>query len=90
MQVKKLNKLDELLDEALMEACEHNGVQFSDIKSNDNLDLIHSGLFDSMAFMQLLTHIEDELSIEIDFSELQPEEFTKLKSLRELISKLIA
>ena len=48
---------------------------------DDDFDLMNSGLFDSVAFMELITDIEDTLDIELDFDDLDPEEFTSLGGL---------
>ena len=48
---------------------------------DDDFDLMDSGLFDSVAFMELITDVEDTLDIELNFDDLDPEEFTSLGGL---------
>jgi len=45
---------------------------------SDDFDLTGSGIFDSMDFMNLLVKIENKFAIEIDLSDADPVEFTKV------------
>jgi acyl carrier protein len=47
----------------------------------DGLNLVETGLFDSLGFVQLISGIEKEFSLEIDTGDLDPEEFTVLGNL---------
>jgi acyl carrier protein len=47
----------------------------------DDLDLRASGMIDSLGFIELVTTIEDELGIELDFEGLDPEQITTLGPL---------
>lgn len=47
----------------------------------DDFDFFASEIFDSLGLVGLLTQIEAELGASIDFSELDPEEFTTLGGL---------
>ena len=46
-----------------------------------NINIMSSGIIDSIGFLELLSAIEDKFKIEIDFSELDPDEFTYLDNL---------
>jgi acyl carrier protein len=47
----------------------------------DDFDLRSGGLIDSLGFIELIAAIEDQLGIELDFDDLDPEEITVLGSL---------
>lgn len=47
----------------------------------DDFDLRAGGLIDSLGFIELIAAIEDELGIELDFDDLDPEEITVLGPL---------
>lgn len=54
-----------------------------------DFDLMNSGLIDSMAFLHLVTGIEDWLGIELDFEDLDPAELTKMGTLCEFIQQQV-
>lgn len=47
----------------------------------DDLNLVDTGLFDSLGFVHLVSGIEKEFNIELDTGDLDPEEFTVLGNL---------
>lgn len=48
---------------------------------HDGLNLVETQLFDSLSFVQLILAIEKEFEIEINISDLGPEEFTLVGNL---------
>ncbi len=48
---------------------------------DDDYNLMDSGLFDSVAFIQLITDVEETFDVELNFDDLDPEEFTSLGGL---------
>lgn len=52
-----------------------------------DFDLMNSGIIDSMAFLHLVTGIEDWLGIELDFEDLDPAELTKIGPLCEFVQQ---
>lgn len=52
-----------------------------------DFDLMSSGLIDSMAFLHLVTGIEDWLGLELDFENLDPAELTKMGPLCEFVQQ---
>ena len=47
----------------------------------DAFNLLESGLFDSLGFVELIAAVEGEFDIEIDFGEGDPEAFTTIAGL---------
>jgi D-alanine--poly(phosphoribitol) ligase subunit 2 len=48
---------------------------------DDDLNLIETGLFDSLAFVHLILAIEKQFDMELDIGDLGPEEFTTVGHL---------
>jgi acyl carrier protein len=42
----------------------------------DDMNLMESGLFDSLGFVELIAAIEEEFELEVDFADVDPETFT--------------
>ena len=78
--------INSLLEKSLME----KGIQFSEFIVNDNLNLLSSGLFDSIDFLELIKSLETELNFEVDFSEHSPEDFTNYGKLVKIIDMAIS
>lgn len=55
------------------------GLKENDIQLDDNL--VEAGVFDSVAFLEFTTELEEQTGVEIDFSEMDPEEFTTIQAL---------
>lgn len=47
--------------------------------------LLKQGIFDSITFLEFIVHLEEVFSVEFDFSELDPTEFTAVENLVQLI-----
>ena len=58
------------------------GVNLDALLLDDNL--FEAGLVDSMGFLELVAAIEVEFGIEVDFSDMDPADFTTLKGLIDL------
>ena len=54
---------------------------FADPAINENTDLMAAGLLDSFGFVDLLLHLEGQTGIKVDLTEVDPSEFTVVKSL---------
>lgn len=64
-----------------------SGISFEKLDFDENF--LKSGFIDSMTFLELLTALETHFSIAIDFSGLDPAEFTTLNGLIYYSAKLI-
>jgi len=52
---------------------------------SENLNLIDSGIVDSLGIMQLIYYIENTFSIKIDDNELFPENFESIENISKLV-----
>jgi acyl carrier protein len=73
--VAKIEEKSKLLD-----------ISFEPGSINDDFSLTGTGVFDSMDFMNLIADVEEKFSIEVDFSNHDPESFTTLKGFIECIN----
>ncbi len=55
------------------------GLKVTEIDLDDNL--VELGIFDSVSFLEFISSLETECDIEIDFSELDPSEFSSIGGL---------
>jgi len=58
---------------------------FSDPEITGNTDLMASGLLDSFGFVDLLLFLEGETGTKVDLMEVDPSEFTVVKSLCNIV-----
>ena len=57
-----------------------------DIPSNDD-DLIDSGLLDSLSFVELLVHIEQNYGFEVSIDEIELNDFRSISSIAHYIQR---
>ncbi|MBF0198759.1 MAG: acyl carrier protein [Planctomycetes bacterium] len=65
--------------------CTQIGLQLDQVDDHDNL--IELGIMDSVGFLEFISELETELGISIDFSELDPSEFSTINGLEKHLSK---
>ncbi len=75
------------LQKIILENCAEKGLNPADFELTYELNLLESGLYDSMGLLQLIAALEEELGIEIDLSDEDPEEFTQYGKLIDIIAK---
>lgn len=78
-------EIKEFLKLKIQEAAREKGVAVKEV--DESFDLFQSGVFDSMGFVSLIGAIENKFSIEMDFSELEPEDFSTLNGLGSVVAK---
>ncbi len=49
--------------------------------------LLEQGIFDSLSFLEFMVDLESTFDVELDFSELDPSEFTSVENLAKLIDE---
>ena len=64
----------------IAEVCENEG-----IKDNLEVDLIENEILDSLAFINLISRLEDEFDIEIQPTQVKPETWRNINSIVELV-----
>lgn len=64
----------------IAEVCENEG-----IKDNLDIDLIENEILDSLAFINLISRLEDEFDIEIQPTQVKPETWRNINSIVELV-----
>jgi acyl carrier protein len=73
----------EAIRELLLRACAEGlalvALEPADVA--DDFDLREAGVVDSLGFLELVTALEDQLAIELDFEELDPEQLTTVGPL---------
>jgi acyl carrier protein len=68
----------------LEKSAARRGASMAGVAPDENL--FNAGVIDSMGFLELVASVETEFGLEIDFSEMDPAEFTTLEGLVELCS----
>ncbi len=64
-----------------------NNINLHNVNENDSL--ISKGIVDSMAFVNILLAIEEELNIEIDFENIDINSIVTINSLCDAVSKMV-
>lgn len=59
------------------------------VKKNENIDLIENDILDSLAFLNLVTRLEDEFDIEIQLTQIDPLIWHKVDTIVEYITNSI-
>lgn len=64
---------------------------FGDAESlitSDEMSFIENGVLDSLGFVQLIIHVEDTLSVQVDRAQLTRENFDGMKKILDYVEKL--
>lgn len=56
---------------------------------DENKSLLEQGIYDSMAFIEFIADVEEAFEIEIDFENLDADDFTSINQMTNLIQKSI-
>ena len=62
---------------------------FKDLKQNKNIDLIETEILDSLAFIELITSLEEEFNIEIQPTQIDPNTWRSVTKITELVKNSI-
>ena len=71
-----INTIQEVIRSKIYDACTRKGIDRNDIVIDDNFNLVESGLYDSIGLLEFLISVQEELGVDVDISDLDPEEFT--------------
>ncbi len=61
---------------------------FEDLENNKDIDLIENEIIDSLAFIELVSSLEDEFEIEIQPTQIDPNTWRNLHSIVNLVNEL--
>lgn len=60
---------------------------FNELKENKDIDLIENEILDSLAFIELITALEEEFNIEIQPTQVNPDIWRSVEKITELVKK---
>lgn len=76
------------MEEKIIEIIEEvSGVQ--QIRENPEIDLLKNEILDSLAFIQLITTLEEEFDIEIQPTQIEPSTWRKVSSISKLVEQML-
>jgi acyl carrier protein len=84
--MSKKTEIKEFIIGKIEEKCKLMDIYYDPATILDDFSLTGSGVFDSMDFMNLITDVEERFSVEVDFSNHDPESFTTLNGFIESIN----
>lgn len=61
---------------------------YKELKNNVDIDLLENEILDSMAFIELISCLEDEFDIEIQPTTVNPDTWRNVNKIIELVEKL--
>lgn len=62
-----------------------NVTGYKDLRNNMEIDLLESEILDSMAFIELISCLEEEFDIEIQPTQVKPDTWRSINSIIELV-----
>ena len=75
------------MEEKIIEIIE-NLTGYDKLKENVDIDLLENEILDSLAFIELMTTLEEEFNIEIQPTQVDPNTWKSVKKIVELVEKL--
>ena len=63
--------------------------KFTKLKENKNIDLLENEILDSLAFLELITALEEEFNVEIQPTQVNPNTWRSVEQITELVKKLM-
>lgn len=75
------------MEEKIIEIIE-NLTGYDKLKENVDIDLLENEILDSLAFIELMTTLEEEFNIEIQPTQVDPNTWRSVKKIAELVEKL--
>ncbi len=61
---------------------------FKELKENKDIDLLENEILDSLAFLELITALEEEFDVEIQPTQVNPNTWRSVKKITELIENI--
>ena len=63
---------------------------FKGLRENKNIDLLENEILDSLAFIELITSLEEEFNIEIQPTQVSPDTWRSVYKISKLVKNLIS
>ena len=73
------NKIIEIIEEL---------TGYSSLKENKEIDLLENEILDSLAFIELMSKLEEEFNIEIQPTQVEPDTWRSISKIAELVKSL--
>ncbi len=61
---------------------------YNNLKENKDIDLLENEILDSLAFLELITTLEEEFNVEIQPTQVNPNTWRSIAKITELIKSL--
>ena len=65
-----------------------NLTEYKELKENKDIDLLENEILDSLAFVELITVLEEEFDIEIQPTQVNPDTWRNVEKIIELVKSL--
>lgn len=75
------------MEEKIIEIIEEVS-DYKELSENKEMDLLENEILDSLAFIELISALEEEFAIEIQPTEVEPNTWRKLASIVQLVESL--
>lgn len=75
------------MEERVIEIIE-NLTGYKELKENKDIDLLENEILDSLAFVELITALEEEFDIEIQPTQVNPDTWRNVEKIIELVKSL--
>ena len=77
------------MEDRIIEIIE-SGSGFENLRENLEIDLLENEILDSLAFIELITTLDDEFAIEIQPTQVEPDTWRSVEGIVELVEKYMA
>ena len=74
------------MEERIIEIIE-NLTGFKNLKENKDIDLLENEILDSLAFIELITNLEEEFDIEIQPTQVSPDTWRKIENIVKMVEE---
>ncbi len=63
--------------------------EFKGLREDKNIDLLENEILDSLAFIELITNLEEEFNIEIQPTQVSPDTWRSVDKISDLVQSLL-
>ena len=76
------------MEEKIIDIIE-NLTNYKELRENKDIDLLENEILDSLAFIELITSLEEEFDIEIQPTQVNPDTWRNVSKITELVKKVL-